>query len=861
MSRVEAAALAALSISDAEEARRRLNRDVVEASRIFTGTWPLQDFISGNPLEGLIDEPFTEAARIAGQLLGSRVMPPETWMRELYKGGRITDADLRRALQTLAPRVFEQSPITVGSTVFEPDEIILVDLLHGLTVPTPKRTQLTLAQRLDSDVASRIETHVITYLGGYFGEGQSTWSMPARESGLFAAWRGLAPHTPRLPRRTRACLRAVDAEPQDALLHALAELGVPESERVEYLRCHLSSLPGWTARIRGRQEYPAHEIADLLEYLAMRVSVEAAFLVPAHAGTTAYEAARWIPVQAPVLPGPRERAAHVLSLLSAEAMPEDRDVVADLLIHLPLRRRELIWLEAYEGHYRDDLLAAMDGQRALSAAPAAPFAQVACCIDNRAEGLRRHLEETGPYQTMGFAGFFSVAMRFAPLLSPTHRHQHPGPGTSQFDLTEAPTAGHERENARHLAGRQMAAAVQSSWHTAEEVPGAPFVLAEATGWAAGPIAAARTLAPRASSALLRKATGRLTPEATTEVTLDALTPDQRVQTAVTILTLLGLTDGFARLVVFTGHSATTTNNPYQAVLDCGACGGHPGAPNARAAAELLNRADVREALVEHGIRIPASTLFLAAEHNTTTDDVAILDAHLIPADHADDVARLRADLETAGEQLALERVATLPAAKGRRSARDAVRHVRTRSVDWAQAFPEWGLAGNTATIIAPRALTRGVNLDCRVFLHDYDHYSDADGSVLETLLMGPTIVAQWISCQYYFSAVDHQKLGAGSKTLHNVVGGGLGVMAGPTTDLQVGLPWQSLSDGIRLRHEPMRMLTLVEAPTSRLDEIIERNPMLRDLAANAWITLCARESDDEPWLRYSPTGWNPLIRG
>jgi uncharacterized protein YbcC (UPF0753/DUF2309 family) len=148
-----------------------------------------------------------------------------------------------------------------------------------------------------------------------------------------------------------------------------------------------------------------------------------------------------------------------------------------------------------------------------------------------------------------------------------------------------------------------------------------------------------------------------------------------------------------------------------------------------------------------------------------------------------------------------------------------------------------------------------------VFLHDYDHHGDADGSVLETLLAGPTIVAQWISCQYYFSAVDHQKLGAGSKTLHNVVGGGQGVMAGATTDLQVGLPWQSLSDGIRLRHEPMRMLTLVEAPTSRLDEIIERNPMLRDLAANSWITLCAREGDDEPWLRYSSTGWNPLIRG
>lgn len=838
-----------------------LERDVAEAGRIFTGTWPLQDFISGNPLEGLIDEPFTDAARIAAELLGARVMPPETWMRELHQGGRITDADLRRALRTLVPRLFQQSPITVGSSVFDPDEIVLVDLLHGLTVPTPQRTRLTLSQRLDADVAALVETHVITYLGGFFGDGQASWSMPGRERGLFAAWHALAPHTPGLPRRTRALLRTVADRPADALLSALAQLGVPDSERVEYLRCHLASLPGWTARVIGRPDDTARQLGGLLEYLALRVSVESAFLAPQHQGATAYEAAGAGPVQAPVLPTPRERAAHVLSLLPVEATQQARDTVAGLLILVPPRRRELIWLEAYEGHYRDGLLSAIDRPRARQATPQSPLAQVACCIDNRAEGLRRHLEEIGPYQTMGFAGFFSVAMRFANLFSSTYRHQHPGPGTSQFDLTETPVPGHERSTARHLAGRQMAAAVQSSWHTAKDVPGAPFVLAEATGWAAGPIAAARTLAPRASAALLKTATSGLTADATTTIALDALSRDERVRTARTILTLLGLTDGFARLVVFTGHSATTTNNPYQAVLDCGACGGHPGAPNARAAAELLNQADVRSELAQAGIRIPPTTHFLAAEHNTTTDQVTILDTHLIPADHADDVARLRADLDRAGEALVLERVATLPGAQGRTSARRAARHVRARSVDWAQAFPEWGLAGNTATIIAPRTLTRGVNLDCRVFLHDYDHRTDHDGSVLETLLMGPTIVAQWISCQYYFSAVDHQKLGAGSKTLHNVLGGGQGVMAGPTTDLQVGLPWQSLSDGTRLRHEPMRMLTLVEAPLQRLDDIIERNRMLHDLVAHEWVTLCAREADGTAWQRRMPTGWQELIRG
>lgn len=844
----------------AAAARRRLLADLAEASRVFTGTWPLQDFISANPLEGLIDETFADAARIAGENLGARVVPSEAWMRGLHHDGRITDDDLHRALEVRVPQALRQPPVVLAGNAFTPQGILIADLLHGDLVPDPQRTHLVLARRRDGRLADRIETHTITYLAAYFDEGRATWSMPGREDGLYAAWSRLAAFTPGLPRRTRRMLRDLPARPADALLQALTALGVPAHDRVPCLRSHLAALPGWTARVRGRQDDLQDGIANLLDYLAMRVSLEAAFLVPLHPGTTAYDAVPPHRPDGPALPSPRDRAVHVLTLLVGEVDDAERNAVADLLALMPPRQRELVWLEAYEGHYRIRLLDALDREGEGRELSGTPIAQVACCIDNRAEGLRRHLEETGPYQTMGFAGFFSVAMRFASLGSSAYRHQHPGPGTAGFDLTETPAAGRERSNARHLAGRRMAAAARGAWHRSERIPAAPFVLAEATGWVAGALGAARTLAPRMTGGLFAKTAGALAPPATTTLTVDALPREVRADTAASILTLLGLTTGFARLVVFVGHTATSANNPYQAVLECGACGGHSGAPNARAAAELLNDEQVRADLAARGIRIPPTTHFLPAQHNTTTDAVTILDAHLVPAGHADDVARLREDLRTAGERVALDRVAVLPGATGRTGAGRARRHVTARSLDWAQAFPEWGLAGNAATIIAPRSLTRGVDLGGRVFLHDYDAAGDPDGSVLQTLLMGPTIVAQWISCQYYFSAVDPGVLGAGSKTLHNVVGGGQGVMAGPTTDLQLGLPWQSLSDGRQLRHEPMRMLTLVQAPTASLDAIIAANPMLRDLVVNEWITLCAREDAASPWQRFSPAGWRVLSR-
>ena len=99
--------------------------------------------------------------------------------------------------------------------------------------------------------------------------------------------------------------------------------------------------------------------------------------------------------------------------------------------------------------------------------------------------------------------------------------------------------------------------------------------------------------------------------------------------------------------------------------------------------------------------------------------------------------------------------------------------------------------GNAAVVVGPRSLTAGRDLQRRVFLHSYDPVEDRDGAALGAILTGPLVVGHWISTQYYFSSVDPVRHGAGTKPLHNVVGG-IGVYEGPGGDLRVGLPLESV---------------------------------------------------------------------
>jgi uncharacterized protein YbcC (UPF0753/DUF2309 family) len=320
-----------------------------------------------------------------------------------------------------------------------------------------------------------------------------------------------------------------------------------------------------------------------------------------------------------------------------------------------------------------------------------------------------------------------------------------------------------------------------------------------------------------------------------------LTPTQKAQTAAAVLRAMSLTEGHARLVLLVGHGAQVANNPHESAYQCGACCGHTGEVSARLLADLLNDPETRAGLPAQGLSLPADTLFVAGLHDTVTDRVTLyLDRPA--ADHAGDLAQAQNWLAHAGRLARAERALRLPGARPE----DLIR----RASDWAEVRPEWGLAGCSAFIAAPRSVTTGRDLQGRAFLHSYDWAQDTGFATLELILTAPVVVASWINLQYFGSTVAPQVFGGGNKLIHNVVGG-IGVVEGNGGLLRPGLPLQTLHDGERAVHEALRLTVMIEAPTEAIAAVLRRHDAVRQLFDNGWLHLFALQNG-KPSARYCP---------
>lgn len=329
--------------------------------------------------------------------------------------------------------------------------------------------------------------------------------------------------------------------------------------------------------------------------------------------------------------------------------------------------------------------------------------------------------------------------------------------------------------------------------------------------------------------------------------------DEQAQTVSTALRIMGLTSNFARLVLICGHGSESDNNPYESALDCGACGGNEGKPNARVFVMMANNPLVRARLAQNGIEIPSDTYFVAGQINTTTDEVELFDLEDFPLSHSQDIARLVEYLEEAGRRTSQERCGRFADIENTLTHSEAKSHVIQRSADWSQVRPEWGLSSNTSFVIGRRELTDSLDLRGRVFLHSYDYRYDTESKFLEVLLTAPQVVAQWINMEHYFSTTDYDVYGSGSKIYHNVVGN-FGVMAGPWSDLRLGLSWQTVMNGELPFHEPMRLVSIVEAPRNEIEKLIAKHELLQHFYHNEWVHLVVLEPEEGILYRYLPTG-------
>jgi uncharacterized protein len=314
------------------------------------------------------------------------------------------------------------------------------------------------------------------------------------------------------------------------------------------------------------------------------------------------------------------------------------------------------------------------------------------------------------------------------------------------------------------------------------------------------------------------------------------TLDEQVGFVSQALRAIGLTENFSRFVLAVGHGSQSENNPYESALDCGACGGNLGLFNARIFANMANKPAVRQKLKQQGIDIPDDVWFVPAMHNTTTDEVVMHDLDQLPSSHPVYVDRLQKGLVSACKLCTQERMPSLEFTAEAGSDEDANRRAQRNAMDWSQVRPEWGLSRNVYFIIGRRALTRTHSLDGRAFLHSYDYRVDRKQRLLENILTGPLVVGQWINMEHYFSTVDNEHYGSGSKVYHNVAGR-FGVMTGNLSDLRTGLPAQTVLANGQPYHEPMRLITAIEAPFEKVTAAINRVAVVRRLINNGWIRM------------------------
>jgi len=800
-----------------------IGESIDTAAESVGSVWPLHSFVTANPLSGFEDRPFHEAVAEAEQLLGGDGYPSADVFRRALETGGI-DPDVLRT--ELAAHGYEADPE-------ESLDRMAATASTGVTAATASTEAAVEPTRRAADTttpADRVDAVLSKWLAAFLDQGQAEWSMPNREQGFYRAFRTVAPHDSEIP--DGDAVAGLPDDPLDAIRERLEEY--PVGRWRDIFECQLAALPGWTGFIKQRaaddtawqSAYPI----TLAGYLAVRLTLADLFDASLD----------------PDSPAAGDESAG----------NDGGDV--------PLPE---VWLTAWEQSYRSELVGSLTAaSESLAATPdgGRPDAQFVFCIDTRSEIIRRHIEAAGDYETHGYAGFFGIPMRYDGYGSEVTVDACPPILDAEHRIADRPADGAD-EHQTHDRWRDTLAAAKTAIESLESNAATAFSYVESAGAGYGAALAGRTLLPARVYDLFDRTDERVPddhefcepavdhdPDAGHELPA-GLTHEQKVEYAATAFDLMGW-EQFARVVVFAGHASQTANNPFDSSLDCGACAGNPGGPSARVLATICNDDAVRAALRDRGIDIPEDTVFVAGEHNTTTDEVALY-ADDVPESHAEDVEQLRADLATARTGAAAERAEDMGG-----DADSGVRETERRAADWAETRPEWGLAGNAAFVIGPRELTDGLDLDGRSFLHSYDWRTDPDGDALEAIVAGPMVVTQWINTQYYFATVDNAAYGSGSKVTHNPVGN-VGVYQGNGGDLMSGLPLQSLmSAADELYHQPLRLSTVVHAPVERVTEILADHDAVTELLDNDWLSLTVVDPrQDHRALQYAGDHtWTPI---
>ncbi len=754
----------------------------------------LKDFIHQNTLQSFQKMKFQNALATSSALFGYKVFLGLKDYRNLHKNNKINDAILK---WVIIERKGESALYEWRLKMCEQEYKRQIHTRIGQFRGHWKK-------QFKVDMDALVHPILFRILCSYLDQGISIWRFPACEKGFLNAIKELEQFGYSSffrKRRAKNLLFSDECTIPDLLKILVGD----ESLFGQYLFDQQFAHMGWSGMVSVVESSPEtlldKRIITLRELIIFELLLEIDAL-DFHSGEN------WAPLATRVKDKP-------VDLFDEVEITELHEVLS-------------LWQDAYEWTYYDQVLAGLVQAQKPRVANHKKTFQSFFCIDDREDSLRRHLEKLDPNcETFGTPGFFNVEFYYQPEDGKFFTKACPAPLMPKF-LIKGRNNRTRRKQDIHFSKHS------SSFYTG-------WLFSQTLGfWSAlklfinifkptsGPATALSFQHMDRYSALSIENKNPLDVENGLQI---GFTVPEMADRLEGMLVSTGLTKEFAPIVYLVGHGASSVNNPHYAAYDCGACAGRPGSVNARVICYMANHPEVRTVLKSRGIDIPFETQFVGALHDSTQDDILFFDEDLLSKTNMEKHRGIEHVFAKALDNNAKERSRRFLSINIHRSSEKVHHDVRLRSVSLFEPRPELNHATNALCFIARRSLTKNLFLDRRAFHNSYDYRIDPTGKYLLDILKSAAPVCGGINLEYYFSRVDNQKLGAGSKLPHNVMGL-FGVANGIDGDLRPGLPSQMIEV-----HDPIRLLMIIEHFPEVVLQTIQQTPETYEWFINEWVHL------------------------
>jgi len=766
---------------------------------------PLKDFIHHNTLHGFQSNSFFDGIQRASAIFGYKTLLPHTDYRARFIKGDIS-------IDTLKEVVVKQKPNE------DIDKWIHLMLYSDISEELDERIgklKREWVKHTGIDIDSMVHPILFRILCSYLDQGISTWRFPEKNIGFLDAMRSIesATHSSFFATaEARNLLISGDCSIPSLLKRIVGD----DSFTEQYLFDQQFAHQGWSGIVVSVELQPESLLdgrkISLEDLIVFELLLEFDILVmkkgPNFSPLSAYLLPDMISLFAPVLPSP----------------------VPEIL---------RLWQLAMEKSFYDQVLKGLSSNIKLSKQRSEKSFQAVFCIDDRECSLRRHLEDLDKAcETFGTPGFFGVAFYYQPEDGKFKTKLCPAPVTPSH-LIKAVGANAKRKTDAHFS------------HQSHSLLSG-FLISQTLGfWSAIKLFAQifkPSMSPATSSSLQHMQKESLLSiehkgdfDGNLQIGFTKAEMADRVEA---LLKSMGLIKDFAPLIYVVSHGSSSVNNPHFSAYDCGACCGRPGSVNARVICHMANDSAVRATLKQRGLEISDDVRFVGALHDTSRDEIVYYDEQLM--------TDIQKSLHEQNIVIFAEALKNNAVERSRRFVlldkhlpKDKIfQSVRNRSVSLFEPRPELNHATNTLCIVGSRNLTKGLFLDRRAFLNSYDASIDTKGDLLYGILKAAAPVCGGINLEYFFSRVDNQRLGAGSKLPHNVMGL-IGVANGIDGDLRPGLPSQMIEV-----HDPLRLMIIVEQEPEKVLAVIQRASETYEWFINDWIQLVAISPNTKQFYRF-----------